>query len=110
MSRFVSIVLFLGLAAAFVAPVFMGCTAAQGVDVARVLAGFCPAGVTLLGAPGMAPLCASIPEVEAVLASWLAEDKARAAAPSPSSSVRFEPPKRTSEDLYRAVAARRAVR
>jgi hypothetical protein len=86
-----------------VAGCIAGCTATQGATVAQVLADFCPAGVTLLGEPGFAPICASIPEVEAILAGWLGEMNASVAKGA------VLPAPHTSADLYHAVLARRAA-
>jgi hypothetical protein len=83
--------------AAFVAG--LGCSATTAGTVAQGAAVACSVGLPLVGEAGFAPICATIPEIEAVIAAWVNEAKA---------SPGVAPKKHTTTDLYNAVVALRA--
>lgn len=88
-SLFVALFMWGGFAVGF------GCTASQAAQGAQTAAIACEVGTVLLDEPGLEPICAAIPEIEAIIAAWLANK-----------SVSIAP--KTKADLQKAIIAARA--
>lgn len=75
----------------------VACTSSQAATGAQVASVVCEAGTVLLDEPGLAAICATIPEIEAAIDAWRNE---KAVSPAP----------KTKADLQKAVLASRAAK
>jgi hypothetical protein len=89
--------------------IWIGCTVAErktAADVAAAAVPLCEEGLVLAAAPELAPLCAALPEVEAIIAELVSEHGSTTASDA---GMRAAAPWRPSmAEVHRRIAAKRA--